>query len=564
MAVLFIQAEAGGPAWQVWPVPDVVPPGTVREGASYLFELRDSDDALAADLLIDDAPVEALRSREPRVARWRWQPGFHAGMVEALLRIPGTGTRRFEITTDPDLRKLTRDDFDAMVREVLEDTFALFSLSAFRKGIARQPGNRPPPLARLEFLRSRADAIVGTVAAIARAPRHFLRAEEVTIPAHRASRATGPEIIKSLRSGVIRTETVKPSRLPAALRGRLPAQITLRQRRNSVDIPEHRQIKACLRSWAAWLTGVADMLTRTGTHDDPEIVTTAGSWAIRARHIARRLNDAAGAGFMAEVGEGPALLRMSSLFRNDPVYRRFYRLWQDMNLGLAALFGDFLQMPLARTYELYELWCFLRLLRAAVEEYGPAGVDLSKLFLNDAAGGVTIAAGAVIVPIGGDKVLCFQRQYREYWVEPDGTGSFSRTMVPDVVFAGTGLGGPERRVIVLDAKYRINDGLNDALNSIHTYRDALVLAVESGRTEGIVTAAYLLTPHVPSLHADFKDTPIPGRLFHPQYREKFRFGAVTLRPGMSGDDLRACMRTIVADAGGGRRHFPPYTISTLS
>ena len=549
MATLYIQAEGGGPAWQVWPMPDAVPAGAVREGATYLFELRDSDEALAADLLIDDAPVEALRSREQRVARWRWQPGFHAGVVEAVLRIPGTGIRRFEITTDPDLRKLTRDDFDAMVREVLEDTFALFSLSAFRKGIARQPGNRPPPLARLEFLRSRAEEIVNTVMAIGRSPRHFLRADQVTVPVHRAARVTGPEIIKSFRSGAIRTETVRPSRLPAALQGRLPAQITLRQRQNSVDIPEHRQIKACLKSWAAWLGSVADVLARTRAPEDVEIATAAESWAIRARRIARRINDAAGSGFMADVGEAPAFLRMSSLFRNDPVYRRFYRLWQDMNLGLAALFGDFLNMPLARTYDLYELWCFLRLLRTAVEEYGPVGVDVSRLFLRDAVGGVTIAAGAVIVPIGGDRVLCFQRKYREYWVEPGGEGSFSRDMVPDVVLAGSGLGGPERRVIVLDAKYRINEGLNDALNSIHTYRDALVKEAEGGLTEGIVTAAYLLTPHVPILKPDFKDTSVPGRLFHPQYREKFRFGAVTLRPGMSGEALRVCLRTIVADAG---------------
>lgn len=164
---------------------------------------------------------------------------------------------------------------------------------------------------------------------------------------------------------------------------------------------------------------------------------------------------------------------------------------------------------------------------------------------------MTIAAGAAIVPIGGDRVLCFQRKYREYWVEPDGVGSFSRDMVPDVVFSGPLPGIAERRVIVLDAKYRINDGLNEALNSIHTYRDALVQEAESGQTEGIVTAAYLLTPHVPTLHAGFKDTPVPGRLFHPQYREKFRFGAVTLRPGMRGDELRACLRTIVADAGAG-------------
>lgn len=550
MTALYIQSESRGPAWQVWPSQDVIPAGSVREASSYLFELRDSDDALAADLLIDDIPIEALRSRQPRVARWRWTPGFHAGSVEAALRLPGTGIRRFEITTDPDLRKLTRDDFDVMVREVLEDTFALFSLSAFRKGIARQSGNRPPPLARLEFLRSRAEEITKTISAINRSPRHFLRAEQITLPSHSAVRATGPEIIKSFRTGLIRTETNRPSRLPAALGGRLPAQITVRQRHNSVDIPEHRQIKACLRSWAAWLSGVADVLEKAGKTDDPEMLTTAASWAVRTRHIMRKLNDAASSGFMTEVSGGPAMLQMSSLFRNDPVYHRFYRLWQDMNLGLAALFGDFLQMPLAKTYELYELWCFLRLLRAAVEEYGPAGADLSGLFITDAAGGVTISAGSVIVPVGTGKVLCFQRQYREYWIEPGGAGSFSRTMVPDVVLAGTGLHGPEKQVIVLDAKYRINDGLNDALNSIHTYRDALVQEAGDGEVAGIVTAAYLLTPHIPALASDFKTTPVPGRLFHPQYREKFRFGAITLRPGMNGKELRKTLKAIVADATG--------------
>ncbi len=548
MAALYILSESGGATWQVWPAPEVVSPGAIRESASYIFELRDCDEASSADLLIDDQQIEALRSRDSQVARWRWQPGFHAGVVEAILRLPLQGPLRFEITTDPDLRKLTRNDFDAMVREVLEDTFALFSLSAFRTGVARQAGTRPPPLARLEYLRSRADLIVETVAAIARSPRHFLRAEEVKVPVHRAVRATGPDIIKSFRAGVVLTETVRPSRLPPALGGRLPAQITLRQRRNSVDIPEHRQIKACLKSWATWLSVASDTLGKIGASGDPEIINATGNWAIRARRISRRLNSAAEAGFMADVGDDLPLLRMSSLFRNDPAYRNFYRLWQEMNLGLAAVFGDFLNMPLARTYELYELWCFLRLLRAAVEEYGSAGVDLKALFSRDAAGGVTISSGAVIVPIGDDRSLCFQRKYREYWVEPEGQGSFSRDMIPDIVFSDASEGGVDRRVIVLDAKYRINEGLNDALNSIHTYRDALVQEADTGLIEGVVTSAYLLTPHVPVLGTSFKETPVPGRLFHPQYRERFRFGAVTLRPGMSAADLRACLASIVADA----------------
>lgn len=548
MATLRIRQENDGQSWQVWPVLEQIPPGAIREGASYLFVLQACDQAQAADLLIDDVPVEALRSREPDTAVWRWTPGFHAGTVEVQLSIPGAGLRRFEIITDPDIRKLTRDDFDTMVREVLEDTQALFSISAFRKGVARQRSNRPPPLARLEYLRSRADVIVHTVELIARAPRHYLRADEVVLPTHRARRATGPEIVRSFRSGLIRTETGTPSPLPEALGGRLPERIRVRQCHNSVDLPEHRQMKACLLSWAAWLNGVADTLSRLERSSDTEIRGTADHWAVRTRHIARRLHNAARTGFMRDVSESTATLNMTSLFRNDPRYLRFYRLWQDMNLGLAALFGDFLQMPLARTHELYELWCFLRLLRAATQEYGPDGVDLKPLFLSDASGGVTLAAGAVSVAVGAGKMLCFQRQYREYWIEPDGQGSFSRTMVPDIVLANGGSDGPEKQVIILDAKYRIDNGLNEALNSIHTYRDALVQEVSGDQPEGIVTAAYLLTPYVPVLGTDFRNTPLPGRLFHPCYREKFRFGAVTLRPGMNSDEMRTCLRGIVTDA----------------
>lgn len=550
MSSLYIQSEGSGQSWQVWPAQDSIPPGCIREASSYFFELRDSDQALEADLLIDDTPAEALRSRRFDTARWRWTPGFHAGSVQIVLKLPGSGTHRFEITTDPDTRKLTRDDFDTMVREILEDTFALFTLSAFRKGVARQSGSRPPPLARLEFLQSRAEAIINAVTEIGRFPRNFLQSESITLPFHRANRLTGPEILRAFRSGIVLEETRTPSRLPKALGGRLPAQITMRRRSGSADIAEHRQIRACLESWAAWLSCVADTLEGLVRKDDAKMVSTLGSWSVRARRIARKLSGAARTGFLAEVGEAAATLKMSPLFRGDPAYSRFYRLWQDMNLGLASIFGNFLQMPLARTYELYELWCFLRLLRAAVEEYGHENIDLSDLFSADASGGLTLSSGSVTVSVGTGKVISFQRRYREYWREPGGEGSFSRTMVPDLVFAGAGFGGPDNHVIVLDAKYRIDDGLNEALNSIHTYRDALVRQMDNDEVCGVVTAAYLLTPHIPVIEDDFRTAPVPGRLFYPQYRKKFRFGAITLRPGMNREELRSSLRAIVADAKG--------------
>ena len=162
---------------------------------------------------------------------------------------------------------------------------------------------------------------------------------------------------------------------------------------------------------------------------------------------------------------------------------------------------------------------------------------------------MTVAAGAVTVPVGSGWKLYFQKQYREFWHESDRRGSFSRTMKPDVMMGRDGMAGEDAaRLIVLDAKYRIEEGLNDALNSIHTYRDALVREKESGDIKGIVTAAYLLTPYLPGLKSEYQDTPMPGRLFHPEYRRKFRFGAMTLRPGMTAGALKDTVRRIVADA----------------
>jgi predicted component of viral defense system (DUF524 family) len=176
---------------------------------------------------------------------------------------------------------------------------------------------------------------------------------------------------------------------------------------------------------------------------------------------------------LAELAEVPARRLLSPLFRNDAVYRRFYRLWQDIDLGIASIFGDFLKLPLARTFELYELWCFLRLVRAAAEEFGPEGIHVQNLFISDAARGITLASGAVTVSMGGGWKLCFKKQYREFWIEPDGRGSFSRTMIPDIAVAvEPATADGSARLIVLDTKYRIDQGLNEALSSIHAYRDA--------------------------------------------------------------------------------------------
>lgn len=552
MASLYVRAGRDGARWQVWPSAEVIPPGVIHEGSTVYFELTDIEASANNDLCIDDQPLEALRSESGKTTLWRWKPGFNAGIVEVSLRIAGLETSHFEIITDADVRKLTRDDFDLMVREILEDTFALFSLSSFRKGLASRIGNRPPPIARLEFLRTRIQEILDTVAQIGRTPRHFLNANLVTIPLHRARRITGQEIAHSFRLGEVRAErrADADSRLPPILRGHLPTRVISRQRSNSVDTPEHRQIKTALKTWASWLASVGDTLTRITETTELDQKSLTRAWSERARKLSRSLQVASATGFMNDVGDNQATLKLTSLFRREPRYRKFYRLWQDMNLGFAELFGDFLQMPLAKTYQLYELWCFLRLLRAAISEYGSTNADLTNLFTADSSGGLTITSGPVTVKIDATRAICFQRQFKEYWKDPSGEGSFSRTMIPDIVLTGSGFGGSDKHVIVLDAKYRINEGLNDATGSIHVYRDAIVKANAKNELESIVTAAYLVTPHTADLRATFEETTMPSRLFHPDYRRRFQLGAVTLRPGMMLTELQSALRTIACSSLG--------------
>lgn len=531
-------------AVRVWPDPEAMPSGLIEEAREHLFVLTGAEGASQADLLIDELPLEALRAPEPDAARWRWETGFHAGVVDCCLKLDGKSFA-FEITTDPEVRKLSREAFDVMVSEVLEDTFALFALSSFRKAVARGDGRKLPPVARLEFLRSRMGHLVQTVRAIDARPRRVLKAEDELTPFWRAGRATPPEVLKSFRSGRLVAEA-GVSRLPAAMRGHLPATIRRSVRRSSLDIPAHRQIKASLEVWARWLEGVASDFGKR-TPEDPEDGRLVRLWARRTRRMSRELRDLLALPFLSDVGAGAPRPDAAPIWRGEPQYRRFAALHRDFSRGIADVFGDFLQMPLARTFDLYELWSYLRLARAAVVKYGADEVDFSGLF--EAGQGITLAAGEAVVRLPSAGIaLCFQRTYREYWREKDGRGSFSREMRPDVAIEALDGAG---RLIVLDAKYRIGAGLNDALASAHMYRDALVVADGAGEVRQLVSGAYLLSPASPTVEGNWETAAMPGRLFHPDYRGKFRFGAVTLAPGMNAGQIEMALETILKDADAG-------------
>lgn len=534
-------------AVQVLPTANGVAPNVITEAKEYVFELRDVADVWNVDLLIDDLPVQALRPRDRHTARWAWSPGFYAGGVEMTLRAAGAARVRFELVTDPDRRKLTRHNFETMVREVLEDTFALFALSSHRFGVGQGVG-KSPPIARLEFLRSRLTDLERTVRRINDRPVRILHVEERLLPLHKARTLTGPELERSLRTSRVAGMVPMPNRAPGAPKLPLPERVRKTAKAVNLDIPEHQQMKWALTRWHGWLVSVADRLS-TPAADGSEQRSIREGWAVRCRGMSRRIGTLLALPLFEDVSDRPGPVTLSSVYRRSPAYAEFFRLHRDFSLGVAQVVGDYLQMPLARTFDLYELWCFLRILRVTAERFPVASDTLRSVFEQTADGEITLPSSFVEVPLGHGFAVAYQRRYREYWRERDDRGSFSREMQPDIAITAT---EPQAAaLIVLDAKYRVDGQLNDAIGDIHVYRDALVEPEGTTGTRRIVTAAYVLTPFVPTgtPGTGWRDLELRNRLFHPEYRTAFKFGAATLRPGMSLAEVWELLRSILQDAG---------------
>lgn len=555
MKALWIgKRDNSDPPLQIFPPKKSPPSNYLRENKSYFFELRDVEDPGSYEMFIDDKSVLAVRSVEKSTAKWIWDAGFYAGIIEIKINKGILPFIEARLTFDPDKEKLTRNNFNLMIGQILEDTMALFSISSFRKGIKKgKSTGTVPPLARLEFLRSNILSIESIVRSINRNPVRILSSSYEEIPSKFAKNIKSIDLIRSFKRGDL---FPLPPHLPFSdiCMHAFPKKIQRTKKKVSIDIGEHRVIKNALVNWRSWLQTAAVAL-RVVKSKDTENNIAKKHWAERCTRLALRISELLELPIFKEVENSTNPLVLTSIFRWVAPYRRFFNIHRDIGLGLLNIQGDFLEMPLARTFELYELWAFLRILKAAVKLFDVKNLDTSSLFtIESKTKALTIASSNVDVSLSPEFSLHFQRIYKEYWLYSPATkpGSFSRTMVPDVSFE-TKSDVNRKKVVVIDAKYRVDTQLNDAISSLHMYRDAIVQESMAGPNRA-VTGAYIVTPHIPGEETavgknPWKDEKMPGRLFHPVYRSNFNFGAITLTPTMTEEDVISSLKVMLSDAG---------------
>lgn len=268
---------------------------------------------------------------------------------------------------------------------------------------------------------------------------------------------------------------------------------------STLDTPEHRWLALQLSETRNRLEVIAGVLDR-------EAMGTGGQrsgirrQAERAeighivRSIGHMLTTPAIAAASARPQSGPPSLTLLSA----PGYREAHQILTALRLAL-QLGGESLQYQSKDVHDLYEIWCFLRVVGIVADVTG-ASIATSGLIQHYRGGlRVGLRAGArsdVDVPDGRRLLtVSYNRSY------PGQTG----TQKPDIVVRVREEGAPDL-VIVLDAKYRVDASSEyrssfgapgppiEAVNALHRYRDAIVTRRSGGESFRPVVRGAALFP----------------------------------------------------------------------
>src|SRR5262249_4984284 len=135
------------------------------------------------------------------------------------------------------------------------------------------------------------------------------------------------------------------------------------------------------------------------------------------------------------------VLKATSIFRTHPNYASAFTAMSRMRAGLGV--GGIAEptLPLDRTFELYELWCYIGMLRAVAQSF-PSTRTWVRTILHACDSpsnlGMVLASGqSGQIPIGNDITLTYQKRFSPT-IAADGSRTHLVETVPDMTFAKVG------------------------------------------------------------------------------------------------------------------------------
>lgn len=409
---------------------------------------------------IDDEPLAMSVERT-----WRWVPGFFAGLVTAELRRWGQtiATFRLEITPHPNKLALT------LYRKMLDDLIDIEPILVLGTEPATDKlgtlGSARDPWLAFRRLRLHAPALLAALQQLTRRPIRNVRSSRQIAPLRAARRvdmqtARSAAMIGALAPLLPSGELITQSSVPEEPNYNLPWF------EEHLDGAANRCITAMLlavqRRTLELLTKLTDQISKS--EESPTRTGLAARWPARldflkklAHDLKRLTRDDPFRSVTRPEVSAAGLNAISA----QPVYSRAYRCaWHAIRPGLKHLDASE-SVWLCPTWELYERWCFARVVAQLRCLMGTAGqIDW------DPAGCVWTGRSETGVRVAAHCQLPFRS------TETNKFRSISRERRPDIVV--TAELGEKRRYMVFDAKYtQSRPGVLAAMASAHIYKDSL-------------------------------------------------------------------------------------------
>ena len=417
------------------------------------------------------------------------------------------------------------NEISGAVLDFMRNTYQEFSIGGTQNTV---------PALFFEIIKRIFDKFQNAANTIISSPHHKLYVEHPIVPAHKVKK-TDNHTIKWLQK--------HPQYVVPMFAGYSATKAPTVKKQITYNTIENQFTKFILKSTVKKLKDFRDRYTRSTRKPEPAVLDSVDS-------MTATLNKFINGSFLREVDDYKATQSMSLVFEMAPGYRELYKYYLMMQRGL-SVHGDVFRMSLKDTAQLYEYWCFIKLVTLMKRNYRLASSDVIKVDNT----GVTIS----LVKGKKSEVKFINPRTGEMITLAYNPGEQNTQTVnqkPDNVLTLEKKGTDVPYMYVFDAKYRIENNPSDPfypdnkpgpkvddINTMHRYRDSIVYEnTESSRFmfEKKMFGAYVLFPYNDP-DGEYKD--------HRFYRsiETVNIGGLPFLPGTT-ELLENFLSELVADS----------------
>lgn len=415
------------------------------------------------------------------------------GMSDLIIRVDGKDYLKLTLEVFP--TKISyKEDYRDIVQDVTNEVYNLVFdvLKKTYESFDHSNKNQSSSVEFFAIICKIYDDFMAAADMVINRPHHILKTEHVVMPSHKIKRIDN----KTLRWIEKHSEMVKRDG------SKVMVDIALAVKKYvTYDTNENRLTKYMLQNTVIRLNGFCKQYEKLNSSTKSDVKNRVDAMV---KGIRRRLNS----GFMKQVKELPANAGMSLVFSMAPGYRELYRNYLLLQHGLSVT-GSIFDISVKDLAVLYEYWCFIKLNSLMRNRYELLSQDIVKVEGKKLA--VKLVKGQQSRvryrnPATGEMITL---SYNPSYLHRAGK-SATVAQKPDNVLQLEKKGKKVNYDYIFDAKYKVDAALEDSaykkayntpgpmeedINTMHRYRDAIVYKNGASAYERTMFGAYVLFPY---------------------------------------------------------------------